>query len=190
MAEGLIAGRFHLILTGLLFLIFLGVALSSIDGPIAGGFWVLASLILARLMALDLTHHTLPDIYVFPLALMGLLASLLHLTSLSLQGALLGGFIAFGVILSFSLLIEFLLKSAFLGGGDIKLITASGIFLGSHLLPFYMMFACAFTIFISFLPNKNHHIAFGPGLGLSLWLFLHQKDALMRLINNAFAFIS
>ncbi len=190
MAEGLIHERFHIPVTLAIFFGLLSIAYPSLNGLTEYAFWGFTSLILARLVALDLTNHTLPNIYVAPLALLSFVGIAIGAVALSWQQALLGGFIGFGAILFFSFLIEFMLKSAFLGGGDIKLIGASGLWLGAALLPFYMMAACFISIALSFIPNKNGHIAFGPGLCLSLWLFLHQKTWLMALINKVFAFIS
>jgi leader peptidase (prepilin peptidase)/N-methyltransferase len=189
-SEGLIPEKFHIILTGLFFLIFGALSLASIATAMECLFWGISSLVLARLIALDLTNHTLPNIYIAPLCCFALIGSLTGMLPITWQDALFGGAIAFSSVLALSFLIELLLKSAFLGGGDIKFIGASGLWLGWGLLPFYMMVACFFTIIISFLPSKNNHIAFGPGLCFSLWLFLHQKTYLMVLINKAFAFIS
>lgn len=188
--SGLIPARFHIALTLTLLALLIAISYTSFTGLLESLIWGAASLILARLIALDLTHHTLPNIYVIPLALLGLLAAYVHLTPLHWQDALMGGAIAFVGMMVFACLIEALLRSAFLGGGDIKFIGAAGLWLGWQMLPFFLMIACFFSLIFSLLPSKNHHIAFGPGLCLSFWLFLHQKNATMALITKAFAFIS
>ena len=119
MAEGLIHERFHIPVTLAIFFGLLSIAYPSLNGLTEYAFWGFTSLILARLVALDLTNHTLPNIYVAPLALLSFVGIAIGAVALSWQQALLGGFIGFGAILFFSFLIEFMLKSAFLGGGDI-----------------------------------------------------------------------
>ena len=190
MEVGLVPERFHIILTLLLFIGGMCIAYTNLHNALSIAFWGLSGLVLARLVTLDLTNHTLPDIYIIPLAFMSFIGVFTGLIPLTWQEALIGGSIAFFGILAFSCFIETILKSAFLGGGDIKLFGATGLWLGATMLPFYMMIACFISIILSFIPNKNNHIAFGPGLCLSFWLFLHQKTWLMALINKMFAFIS
>ncbi|MBX2833915.1 MAG: prepilin peptidase [Micavibrio sp.] len=90
-----------------------------------------AAALLWRLWIVDMRERLLPNIYVFPLACLGVLFHFLTDNVFSTWqdtalGALLGG----GLLLTIRTIANWHYKQDTLGLGDVKLLTASGIWLG------------------------------------------------------------
>lgn len=141
--------------------------------------------ILARLLALDLCHLVLPDLYTIPIIITGLSISLIpSLNIISFTESILGIFIGGGAILLMTILLEKVNHKSNMGGGDIKMIAAAGGFIGISLLPSYLWIACAVAFILYPLLKKNNFvISFGPALILSFWLLLLQPKIVEKSIS-------
>lgn len=116
---------------------------------------------LARLWVLDATYNVLPNIYIAPIALLG---GVLVLTGvLALSTALVGASIGFMACLLFTLIVRLLHKNSLLGGGDVKFITTTGLYLGWQSLPFLILLACFICLPLALL-NPKKPLPFGVGL--------------------------
>lgn len=142
----------------------------------------LIALLLSRLIALDLVYLVLPDVYTIPLALIGLLWAATGL-GINIVDAGIGAATGFAFTFAFMYLL-YKLKgdAAGLGGGDLKLISAAGAWLGLSGLFLMLPLACIISICLLFLPFKNNEIPFGPGLCTALWLVLITSDQFYLLL--------
>ena len=128
--QGLLAHK-HLTLLTLLFYIPLGVLFAwMFQSPYAS----LLALPFARLMALDLTTYTLPDVYTLPLITLGAA----HAVT---QGMPINLAIALGLMGLATLLAQRFPKAG-LGGGDIKLLTALFLWLSPANACFTVALGC------------------------------------------------
>ena len=144
---------------------------------------IFLAIILGRLLALDLAHLVLPDVYTIPLILLGLtLPPLfgLHSWTYGLTGATIG----FIFPLLFAIAAEKLSNAnSGMGGGDIKLLTAMGAWLGPIFLTFSLPIACFLTLAFALRTPKNQDLPFGPGLIVSFIIFLLFADRIMALLS-------
>ena len=138
--------------------------------------------LLARLTALDATYHVLADIYTLPLIVIGL-AVAPYMEGQTFLNALYGAGAAFVFTTAFALLAMFLKGGNIgIGGGDIKLITAIGAWVGLWHLPFVLSLAFFLSLAISFSLPRGKPIPMGPGLIAAFWLFLLFGESIYTLI--------
>ncbi len=145
-------------------------------------FWLYLALmpVLTRLLCLDVQYHVLANIYILPLAIIGLITAgftsqtAFIASALGLFSGLLGG-------LFINATIRILTgKNAGMGGGDIKFLAAAGAWLGVGLLPVVLWLALAVMLPLFFF--KRAQMPFGPALILAFWLTLLYKNTVTGLI--------
>ncbi|PHR04160.1 MAG: hypothetical protein COB29_12725 [Sulfitobacter sp.] len=145
---------------------------------IGGGliFWLSMMLgwTLLLLSAIDIRHFILPDPLVFALILLGgLWASITPV--LPSSDFIIGAVAAYAFMGSTKYLYRKIKNIDGIGGGDVKLFVAAGIWLGWKMLPFVLLIACcsALThILIKMRSKLPRHlkIAFGPYLAIGIWV--------------------
>ncbi len=91
----------------------------------------LAVILLAILTVVDLRVRLLPNIYVFPLAALGLLFHFsVNFEIISIIDILLGGLAGYGILWTIRFAANYHYKQDSLGLGDVKLMGAAGLWLG------------------------------------------------------------
>lgn len=143
---------------------------------------IFLAVVLGRLLALDLTHLVLPDVYTLPLIFFGLIIPPLFGLHGWLYG-LTGAAIGFVFPLLFAIAVEKLSNAnSGMGGGDIKLLAAMGAWLGPIFLTFSLPLACFLTLAFAFRIPKNQDLPFGPGLIISFIIFLLFSESILTLL--------
>lgn len=132
---------------------------------------------LVAIFVIDLQHYIIPDIITLPGVLMGLLYAFLSHHFVSSLLGMLAGFLFFYGIAWLSLLI---LKKEGMGGGDIKLATMLGAWLGwqSLIVALFIAFLIGAVFGLIFLKLlKDRLFPFGTALSLGgvLALFMGEK---------------
>jgi leader peptidase (prepilin peptidase)/N-methyltransferase len=109
----------------------------------------------------------IPDILIYPLAILGIIYNLIEKKFFSaLLGGIIGGSVL-GIIAIFSWLI---LKKEAMGWGDVKFSSGLGLFLGWERLIYALIFAfiiggvIAFILLITRIKKRGDYIPFGPFL--------------------------
>lgn len=129
------------------------------------------------LSLIDIRHHLLPDIIVYPLIWIGLIAndfSLFSTLSDALWGVI-GGYGFFWILLS---IFRFFTKIDGIGHGDLKMLAMLGAWTGWQLLPLTILIASAVGVFSIFglklfsKHQENSPIPFGPYLAMGGWIAL------------------
>lgn len=128
-------------------------------------FIIIYTWILLLLAEIDYRMLLLPDILTFPLLLIGLTASINNSGIVPIEASVLGALIGYFLPILASLLIVWRKKNA-LGGGDIKLLSAIGAWLGVEGL-FYVVVCASILGIIWALIIRKHSLAFGPMLAIS-----------------------
>lgn len=139
--------------------------------------YVLLALPCARLIALDLTHHILPDIYTLPLLITG--AAIAGITATG-DTSMLGFAVALGMGLLMLLAAWIFNQQAGVGGGDLKLLAAIGMWAGFPIILLVMALGCICSL--PLLVVKQRYIPLGPGLILAWWAWIMHKFFLLDLI--------
>jgi prepilin signal peptidase PulO-like enzyme (type II secretory pathway) len=129
------------------------------------------------LCIIDFKWRIIPDSLQIVVGTLGLIygfISGLHIADM-LAGAILGGLIG----LSLQIIIKWWKKQDGLGMGDVKFMVASGIWLGTNLIPYYFYSGLfgVITAIVWQLWSKDPRFPFGPALALSLLLLLLHSDA-------------
>ena len=121
--------------------------------------------ILCISMVIDAEYWLLPDFFTIPLLLIGLYFSYLH-SQIGIQNALMGS--VFGYFLSvFSVLFMGILsKNPQLGGGDVKMITAFGAWLGVLGLNYALVLSFPLFVALNFFHFQKKG-AYGPALAIA-----------------------
>ena len=118
----------------------------------------------------DLEIQEIPNWCVIAMAgIWGATVALMDAPISELTGGLIAG-AAFGIgILLLALLMDKLLKKNTLGGGDIKLIAACGLYLGVMKSLFMLVIACIVGLGMSIVLKKDSemHFAFGPAIAIA-----------------------
>lgn len=161
-------------------------ALFGIVAWLAPAGVIQASLFCAFLLGLvllswiDARTYLLPDVLVYPLLWVGLLANLNGLF-VPLDQAVIGAVAGYSSFWFIAKLFAVIRKKEGMGHGDFKLLAAIGAWLGWMALPWVVILACVVGIFIAVgraaLSKRIHSgpIPFGPSLAVSgaLLGFLH-----------------
>ena len=122
-------------------------------------------LILILLAEIDFRSHFLPDILTIPLLILGFLLPCCHLGLISYCESAFGATFGYFLPVLATLLIAWYKKDAF-GGGDIKLLSAIGAWLGIEGL-FYVIACSSVLGLIYALIFRKKELAFGPMIALS-----------------------
>lgn len=122
-------------------------------------------LILLLLAEIDSRTFLLPDILTVPLLILGFWAASLDMGWVSTMESAFGAVVGYGLPVLASLLIVWYKKDAF-GGGDIKLLSAIGAWLGVEGL-LYVIAVSAFSGLLYALIRRRRTLAFGPMIALA-----------------------
>lgn len=117
------------------------------------------------LAEIDKRMFVLPDILTIPLLLLGLAAAYAGRSSIAIDDSILGALAGYFLPVAVSLLIVWYKKDAF-GGGDIKLLTAIGAWLGLVGLLLVITVASVLGLLVALVQRKKS-IAFGPMLAIA-----------------------
>jgi leader peptidase (prepilin peptidase)/N-methyltransferase len=150
----------------------------------AGVFGLLFTYLAVILTISDFSEKLLPDIIVYPLLWLGLLASTQNIF-ISSEEAITGAIGSYIAIFLFTNVYELIRKKEAMGRGDFKLIAALCTFIGIGnfmnllLIASFLLIVFAFT---SKVFKREEHHAFGPFLCMSGWLLLFYKPQLMTFL--------
>lgn len=132
---------------------------------------------LLLLALIDARHHVLPDIIIYPLIWIGLIANDFDLFC-SLSDALWGAVAGYGVLWIVLKLTKLITKVDGIGHGDLKMLAMLGAWTGWQFLPLTILIAsatCAVICLGMRLINKyevSSPIPFGPFLAIAGWVTL------------------
>lgn len=140
--------------------------------------YLILACILLGLALVDLDSYEIPDGFIIAGILWWIVTIPFMENSMAeqLKTGLLGGIAIGGGILLFSLLMDYVLKSESMGGGDIKLFFMLGLYMGPALGLFNLIVSSFLGIFLVVLMRKNK-IPFGPAIVGASWItFLWGAD--------------
>lgn len=131
---------------------------------------------LLGLSVVDLDKYEIPDGYIlFGIAWWVLGMTIEYFTGMEVVGrikdGLLGGICIAGGLLVLSLLMDRILKKESMGGGDIKLVFVTGLYLGAVNGLFSLVLACVIGLMFVVLLKKDK-IPFGPSISIAAYLGL------------------
>lgn len=143
-------------------------------GSFGFGFLVSYILILLLLAEIDYRTFLLPDILTVPLLLLGILASSVGMGFVAINESVVGAVVGYFLPVMVSLFIVWYKRDAF-GGGDIKLLSALGAWLGVEGVLYVIALASVLGLIYA-LAKQKRSLAFGPMIALSgivvaIWLF-------------------
>ena len=121
--------------------------------------------LLLLLAEIDYRTFLLPDILTVPLLLLGLLTASLNVGLITIEESVLGAVVGYALPVVVSLLIVWRNKEAF-GGGDIKLLSAIGAWLGVEGLIYVIALSSVLGLCYAFV-MRQRSLAFGPMIALS-----------------------
>lgn len=179
MGPGLVPGRFlGYVFTSFTLLGFVFLWLHTMP-TLPLGLLALATLMLARQLALDLCHETLLDIYTLPLALLGLVWAVVY--GVGFIYSLFGGVLGLGVALVLAWVVARIKPgTSGLGGGDIKFLALMGLWLGPWGWLLGLVLANVINLAIALAFNRAS-LPQGPGLIIALWVMVVWPQALIGL---------
>lgn len=129
-------------------------------------WWILAFVwVLLLLVEIDYKSMFLPDILTFPLLLAGYAGAVLSGFWIGPAESAVGAFIGYALPVVASLFLVWKSKDVF-GGGDIKLLSAVGGWLGVEPLIYVILLSCA-LFGIQLLIVRRRAGAFGPAIAIS-----------------------
>jgi len=121
--------------------------------------------ILGISMAIDAKYWLLPDFFTIPLILLGYLFCYQNF-QIGVQSALIGSMGGYLICVFSVFLMGLFSKKTMFGGGDLKMITALGAWLGLLGLNYTLVISFLFFIVCNILPLQKKG-AYGPALGLA-----------------------
>ena len=142
--------------------VFLALSYTSTINP---AFLTLYICLLLLLAEIDFRSLFLPDILTVPLLLLGLFVACFNMSSLTIEESVFGALIGYFLPVLVTLLIVWYKKDAF-GGGDIKLLSALGTWLGVESLLNVIAIASILGILYAILKRKSS-LAFGPMIAIA-----------------------
>jgi leader peptidase (prepilin peptidase)/N-methyltransferase len=164
---------------GCLFLVYATSALPAIASGLGAAHLAIAlglGIALVVLSAIDVATLRLPNALTLPLALVGLLKTLVFDPGHLLQSGV-GVIVGYGGIALISWGYRYIRGRDGIGLGDAKLLAAAGAWVGVEALPTVLLIASlSATVFASILKlrgmtlTSETRVAFGPFLALSFWL--------------------
>ncbi|WP_222182427.1 prepilin peptidase [Geminicoccus harenae] len=146
-----------------------GVTVVLLAGPSSWPWLLVAGWLLVLLAAIDHLHGILPDRLNLALLLAGLLSLWFDPAAPSLLDALLGGLVAAGAFAAIAYGYEAVRGRSGLGGGDVKLMGAIGLWVGLVQLPWVVVLAAGGALLAALLQGRGRfdggrEIRFGPWL--------------------------
>jgi leader peptidase (prepilin peptidase)/N-methyltransferase len=136
---------------------------------------------------IDLDHQIIPDVLTLPgIPIFFLLA--IFVVKIPWLEALIGLLIGGGVLFAIAFVYELITKREGMGGGDIKLLTMIGGFLGWKSLIFVLLFSSfsgaivGITAMIIKRQDMKYAVPFGPFLSAATVAYFFWGDAFMRLL--------
>ena len=120
--------------------------------------------ILCISMVIDAEYWLLPDFFTIPLLLLGFI--FVCQTKIGINSALMGSSLAYIISVLSVLLMGIFSKNPQLGGGDVKMITAIGAWLGILGLNYALILSFLFFIMFNLFPLQKKG-AYGPALGIA-----------------------
>ena len=143
-------------------IIFLALHFTTTINP---AFLTLYICLLLLMAEIDFRSLLLPDILTIPLLLIGLFVACFNMSSISIEDSVVGGLVGYFLPVLVTLLIVWYKKDAF-GGGDIKLLSALGTWLGVESLLNVIAVASVLGIVYAILKRKSS-LAFGPMIAIA-----------------------
>jgi len=127
---------------------------------------------------IDLKHQIIPDRLSIPLIVIGLGISFIPQLDLGVLQALGGAVGGFGFLYLLALAVSYSLSKESLGGGDIKYITALGMFLGFRGILFTIFMSATIALISVFVLKKDRSnaIPFGPFLVIGAFIYTMLGD--------------
>lgn len=148
--------------------------------------WFYFFSILISLTWIDIDHFLLPNVFTLNLLIIGLIASFTKLLPLSFNDSIIGAILGFFIPWAVNQLYFFWKKRDGFGGGDFKLLSALGAWLGwTKILPILTLssvIALTYTLFLLLLGKKmtlKTAIPFGPFLIISGGFFVFYSSSLL-----------
>ena len=142
--------------------VFLALRFTTTINP---AFLTLYICLLLLMAEIDFRSLLLPDILTIPLLLIGLFVACFNMSSISIEDSVIGGLVGYFLPVLVTLLIVWYKKDAF-GGGDIKLLSALGVWLGVESLLNVIAMASILGIVYAVLKRKSS-LAFGPMIAIA-----------------------
>lgn len=132
--------------------------------------WLVAGVLLAMLFAYDLKWFLLPNVIVFPLISLGVVAAIVHvLGSLNVGEALISLLAAVAILSGLYLVLWVASRGQWIGFGDVKLGLALALLLGDWQTAFIALFAANLIGCLIVIPGmaagkvtRKSHVPFGP----------------------------
>lgn len=136
----------------------------------------------------DVFHQIIPDRISLPLIVSGLALALLPQSDVEIISSLAGAVFGFLVFWATAVLFEKITKKEGLGGGDIKLITAIGAYVGlaGSIFTIIVSSFLALTIMIAAGHDKQKHFAFGSFLISGAFIYIIFGNYFLRLYLSLF----
>lgn len=132
---------------------------------ISPAFLTLYVCLLFLMAEIDFRSMLLPDILTIPLLLIGLFVACFGLSNMQMEDSVVGAMVGYFLPVSVCLLIVWYKKDAF-GGGDIKLLSALGAWLGVESLLNVIALASILGIVYAIVKRKSS-LAFGPMIAIA-----------------------
>lgn len=149
-------GLFNAVVVGL------GVYFTSNISP---AFLTLYICLLVLMAEIDFRSMLLPDILTIPLLLLGLFVACFGLSNMTIEDSIVGAMVGYFLPVLVCLMIVWYKKDAF-GGGDIKLLSALGAWLGIESLLNVIAVASVLGIVYAIVKRKSS-LAFGPMIAIA-----------------------
>ena len=128
---------------------------------------------------IDIDHRLILDKHNYTLIIAGLLFALIGATPLF--QALIGAGIGFAIFYSIALIYWLIKKQVGLGGGDIKYITAVGMFTGIEGVIFTIFFSSIFGVLFNIINiGKEKEFAYAPYLVAASLLYFFMGDSIIK----------
>jgi leader peptidase (prepilin peptidase)/N-methyltransferase len=136
------------------------------------GFWYMA-LTLVAVFFIDLEHRIIPNKLTYPGIVVGFVTSIVS-SHLPWHQSLLGAAVGAGIFVGVAILGRFLFKKESMGGGDVKLASMLGAFLGAGRILLVFVLSAAIGLVISIVAmaasekiRRDRVIPFGPFIALA-----------------------
>ena len=143
-------------------LVYLGIYFTTNISP---AFLTLYICLLLLMAEIDFRSMLLPDILTIPLLLFGLFVSCFALSNLQIGDSVIGAMVGYFLPVVVCLMIVWYKKDAF-GGGDIKLLSALGAWLGVESLLNVIALASILGVIYAIIKRRSS-LAFGPMIAVA-----------------------
>lgn len=145
---------------------------------------ILLLLYLLVISITDFKYQIIPNKMTYLYVIIGIIMYLIS-ENLQIKNAMLGMIVGFLLFLTISIVVTKLLNKPAMGGGDIKLATMHGIFVGWNGVIISLFFASVIALIVvvifSFLYKKKiNNVSFNPFLVFSAILYLNNIEAITK----------